>query len=344
MSETANSWLNFLASQGAALKAEAQPGFTDFPEFPPLTSAKQGFLSALTHLGVIAVSGADAEDFLHNQLTNDVLGLDESTVRMAGYCSPKGRLLATLLIWKTGDQILMALPRASLPSVMKRLSMFVLRAKVVLKDVSDELVLIAGVTPTVDFVPPMPWMKIAKDEGALFRVPDALELQRFIWAGPVSAACLLWPRLAAQLPLASASLWRWSEIMAGLPQVVPATSEQFVPQMINYELIGGVNFRKGCYPGQEIVARSQYLGKLKRRTLLAYTDDLSAAAGMEVFSEADAGQPCGLIVNAESGPDGRMACLVEIKLDAASAAIHLRSADGPLLILGSLPYELRDPT
>ena len=125
--------------------------------------------------------------------------------------------------------------------------------------------------------------------------------------------------------------------------MVAVTKEQFVPQMINFELVGGVNFRKGCYPGQEIVARSQYLGKLKRRALLAFTDDVNAKAGAEVFSDADPGQPCGLVVNAERGPDGHIACLVELKMELADTVVRIASATGAPVQFGALPYELADP-
>ncbi len=339
MTDPALHWADFLLSQGASRAREGQPDLIDFP-LP--AQADTGFLCALTHLGVIAASGDDAEHFLHNQLTNDVTGLTESHASLAGYCSPKGRLLATLLIWRSGGQILMALPRALLAPTMKRLQMFVLRSKVTLQDVSDQLAVI-GVVGNELALPEQPWQRSALDGGMLLRVPDAAGLQRAVWAGPSDAAPRRWADWSAQRPAAPASLWRWTEIIAGLPQVVDATGEQFVPQMINLELVGGVNFRKGCYPGQEIVARSQYLGKLKRRALLASTDDITAAAGTEVFSAADPLQPCGMIVNAECGPDQRVACLVEIKMDAASTPVHLRTADGPLLAFGELPYDLSAP-
>ena len=336
MSEPIVNWPDFLVTQGARRSAEDQPDLIDFPQ-PP--DAKSGFLCALTHLGVIAASGDDAEHFLHNQLSNDVTGLDESLARLAGYCSPKGRLLATLLIWKHDGQVLIALPRELLASTMKRLQMFVLRSKVKLQDVSDQIAII-GIAGAPFASPAQSWQRSALDEGMLLRVPDATGLQRALWAGPVDAAQRRWSEWSARLPAAPASLWRWSEIMAGLPQVVEATREQFVPQMINFELVGGVNFRKGCYPGQEIVARSQYLGKLKRRALLAFTEDATATAGVEVFSEADPSQPCGMVVNAERGPDGRIACLVEMKMEAAGTMVHLRSVDGPALSFGELPYDL----
>ena len=337
MSDTAVSWSEFLHAQ-AALSNPEQRGGSDF--VLPVDLSK-GFLSPLTHVGVIAATGEDTVNFLHNQLTNDVEHLDERELRLAGYCSPKGRLLATLLMWRVGDRILMALPRELLAATLKRLQMFVLRAKVKLTDASDEIVLIGGamrssLTGTL-------YQRADRDGGAWLRVPDAGDLQRWLWAGPVAQAMPFWQQQAAQLPPAPASLWRWTEIIAGLPQVQEATKEQFVPQMINFELVGGVNFRKGCYPGQEIVARSQYLGKLKRRTLLAFTEDVDARAGIEVYSDADPAQPCGMLVNAERGPDGRTACLVTLKMELADTVVRIGSATGAALQFAALPYELADP-
>ncbi len=353
MSDTAVSWPDFLLARGATRTPERSDAVSfaiDFPiDFPVGFAADAvgasggaGFLCALTHLGVIAASGDDVVHFLHNQLTNDVEHLDESDARLVGYCSPKGRLLATMLMWRAGDRILLALPRELLPATLKRLQMFVLRAKVKLVDASDEIVLMggAGTQPLAG----TPWQRQDRDGGAWWRVPDAGAWQRWLWAGPVAQAMPFWQQQAAQLAPASAALWRWSEIIAGLPQVLEATKEQFVPQMINFELVGGVNFRKGCYPGQEIVARSQYLGQLKRRALLAYADDAQAQAGVEVFADADPDQPCGMVVNAERGPDCRLACLVELKMALADGVVRLGSASGTPLQFAALPYDLADPT
>jgi len=336
MSDTAVNWPDFLVSQGASRASDGQPDLIDFP-VPADTGS--GFLCALTHLGVIAASGEDAEHFLHNQLSNDVTGLDESHARLAGYCSPKGRLLATVLLWKADGQVRIMLPRELLASTMKRLQMFVLRSKVKLEDVSNQIAVI-GMAGTAVGLPEAPWQCVSADSGRLLRVPDSGAFSRALWIGPVDAAMRRWAAWSEQLPAAPGALWRWSEIIAGLPQVVEATRELFVPQMINFELVGGVNFRKGCYPGQEIVARSQYLGKLKRRALLAFTDDSTTVAGIEVFSDRDPSQPCGKVVNAERGPDGRIACLIEMKMEAADSAIHLRSPGGPSISIGELPYDL----
>ena len=296
-----------------------------------------GMVAALTHLGVLAVSGTDAESFLHNQLTNDVLELRPGSMHLGGYCSPKGRLLATLLIWKTDDGVMLVMPRELLPGIQKRLQMFVLRSKVTIADVSEQTVLIGAAVPDLQEI------GFSETDGLNATWPSAAGLQRALWMGPVESAMHLWNTLSETLTSTSASYWRWLDIRAGLPMVVEATREQFVPQMVNFDLVGGVNFRKGCYPGQEIVARSQYLGKLKRRMLLASTQAEVAAAGMEIFSEADPGQPCGLVVNSEKNPEGTWDLLVEIKLEAAQTPVHLGAANGQLLQFSELPYVIRDP-
>jgi len=342
-SAPAGSWSDFLVSLGATPTIDSPH---NLPDFGPQSEASSGFLCALGHLGVIEANGDDAAGFLHNQLTNDVLGLDLSHATLAGYCSPKGRLLATCLVWRSGTSIFLALPRELLPSILKRLQMFVLRSKVKLQDASEQCVMLGAASVNFDATPSV-WGCVTDDNGTLIRVPDAGKLQRLLWIGTPDTAKQQWLAWSSQLPTTSSSSWRWSEIIAGLPQVVEATREQFVPQMINFELVGGVNFKKGCYPGQEVVARSQYLGKTKRRTLLAFINDpaaSAASAGMEVFSSADPSQPCGMVVNAESGPDGRMACLVELKMEALAASVHLSSINGSALEFGELPYALNAET
>ncbi len=322
MAEPNAPWLEFLSTQGIILGSADVHG---------------GMVAALTHLGVLAVSGADAENFLHNQLTNDVLELTPGAMHLGGYCSPKGRLLATLLIWKSNDGVMLVMPRELLPGIQKRLQMFVLRSKVTIADVSEQTVLIGAAVPDLQEV------GFSETDGLNATWPSAAGLQRALWMGPVESAMHLWNTLSKTLTPTSASYWRWLDIRAGLPMVVEATREQFVPQMVNFDLVGGVNFRKGCYPGQEIVARSQYLGKLKRRMLLASTQAEVAAAGMEIFSEADPGQPCGLVVNAEKNPEGTWDLLVEIKLEATQKPVHLGAANGQLLQFSELPYVIRDP-
>ncbi len=346
MTELTNTWLQFLERQGARFDESGRvTAFEPQPQGDPL----QGFVAPLSDTGLIAATGDDAATFLHNQLTNDVENLGTAEARLAGYCSPKGRLLATFVMWQRDGAIMLQLPRQIQPTVQKRLQMFVLRSKVKLADATAEYALFGlggqGAAESLKKwfpdLPAAPYTKTDNECGTLIRLPDAFNAPRFQWIAPGALAEQAWPEIAARLVPAGTGLWRLAEIQAGVPMVTKATQEQFVPQMVNYELIGGVNFKKGCYPGQEIVARSQYLGKLKRRMLLALVDAQDVAAGTEVFWSADPDQPCGMIVNAERNLQGRTECLVEVKLAATEdGTIHAGSPSGPVLQFAPLPYPL----
>ena len=340
MTELSNDWQEFVSRQ-------------EIPAAP--AASETGFFAPLTDFGLIAASGEEAAAFLHSQLTNDVQALDGGGARLAGYCTAKGRLLATMLVWRSdarrGDEIMLMLPKELLAAIQKRLQMFVLRAKVKLRDASGEYAIL-GLAGSFDapalgvYLPEAgnaPYAKQDSESGSLIRLPDADGVPRSLWITDPAQAIAAWPVLAQTMKPASNAAWRLTEIEAAIPWVVKETQEKFVPQMINFELIGGVNFKKGCYPGQEIVARSQYLGKLKRRMLSASIAADEVAAGMEVFAETDPAQPCGMIVNAERSLDGEAGCLVEIKIaEAADAVIHLGRADGPVLRFLPLPYALPD--
>lgn len=350
MDEINNRWLSFLVRHGAQL-SETEPhdivGFQP-PSLP--VSANQSFICALPTLGLTQVSGEEAAHFLHSQLTNDVEHLGNDEARLAGYCTPKGRMLASLLMWRSKQGIFLQMPREIRAAVQKRLQMFVLRAKVKLTDVTDQFAILgmagdevkAAIAPWFDTLPATPYAKIDSQMGTLVRIADTDHAKRYLWIAPVDIAERAWPQLTATLTPRAASVWRLTDIRAGIPRIVKATQEQFVPQMVNFELVGGVNFRKGCYPGQEIVARSQYLGKLKRRMMYAIVATQEAvSAGMEVFSSVDAEQPCGMVVNAEAATPESTECLVELKVGLLEqGSVHLGSAAGPALTFEPLPYDL----
>ena len=289
----------------------------------------------LSHWGVLRALGPDATSFLQGQLTNDVVSLTTSQVRLAGFCSAKGRLQASFLMWRTGpDELLLACSASVLAATLKRLSMFVLRAKCKLTDATAELALtgVTGAAAQTFSGSAAPWTKLDTPHGAVLRLPDVGGLARCIVAAPLGSA------ETGQPPL-SLDAWRRLEVRSGIPLIEAATVDQFVPQMLNFELVGGVDFQKGCYPGQEIVARSQYRGTIKRRMFL-FTCDALAQPGQEVFHSADAQQPAGMVVNAAPAEAGGVA-LVEVKLAALEqGSVHLGTAQGPLLTPGELPYDL----
>ena len=333
-----NSWNDYLASAGA----------------PVLTTSDlaRGFVAVVTGQDIIAVTGEEAAGFLHGQLTNDVEHLGNAEARLAGYCTPKGRLLASFVMWRNAESVFLQLPSELRAALQKRLSMFVLRAKARLSDVSADTanaVLLglggenanAALEPLLGTLPAAPYTRVDHALGTVIRLADAFGSPRYHWLTSEETAREVLPSLRSTLALGGNDAWRLSEIHAGIPQITLKTQEQFVPQMINYELLGGVNFKKGCYPGQEIVARSQYLGKLKRRTALATIDGAEAAAGDEVFDVADPDQPCGMIVNAAPNGEGGVDALVELKLASLEQGdIRLGSAGGAPLRFKPMPYAL----
>lgn len=351
MTEHTSNWLQFLQRHGARLSDAEQPEVIGFEEQGEHAGALPEFVAPLAGLGLIAADGEDAPSFLHNQLTNDIEHLSEKQACLAGYCTPKGRLLATMLAWKSDRRVMLQLPRPIQPAIQKRLQMFVLRAKVKLSDESGSRVALglaghaaqSALAQWFPTLPAAPYEKLDAASGTLIRMPDAGGMPRYQWIAGLEAAQQAWPALSAAMRPAAEHAWRLTEIRAGIPQIAQATQEQFVPQMVNFDLVGGVNFKKGCYPGQEIVARTQYLGKLKRRMMLARVAAPNAKAGDEVFSDADPQQPCGMIVNAAPVSADEAMCLVEIKLAAlAGPAVRLGSPQGPALQFEPPPYSVPD--
>lgn len=291
--------------------------------------------------GLITVRGADGARFLHGQLSNDFTLLDLDHARLAAFCTPKGRMLVSLIGFKRGtEEIWLSLRAELLAATQKRLSMFVLRAKAKLEDASATLVSVglAGSALTAVDAQALPvWGKRDLGDASIVRLPNGAGQPRALWIGPPDAATAL---LATVPPLRPAD-WDWLEVASGVAPVTAATVEAFVPQMLNYELVGGVNFQKGCYPGQEIVARSQYRGTIKRRATRV-DGGVAMQAGDEIFHSADPLQPSGLVACAAARPDGQgFSAIAELKLAALDdGTLHLGAADGPLLAVRALPYAL----
>lgn len=294
-------------------------------------------VSALPHLGVIRVRGEDAASFLHGQLTQDFALLGSGEARLAAFCNAKGRMQASFIGFKTAaDEVLLVCSRDLLPPTLKRLSMFVLRAKAKLSDASAEFSLqgLAGEPlQALQPGPQTPWRVAPAGGGHLVQLYPADGQARALWVGPADAA-------PPSGPAMDPALWQWSEVRSGVATITTPIVEAFVPQMLNYESVGGVNFKKGCYPGQEVVARSQFRGTLKRRAFLAQAD-AELKAGEEVFQGADPDQPAGIVAQAAPAPGGGWEAIVSLQLAAAEAGdLHAGSAGGPQLRLLQLPYLL----
>jgi folate-binding protein YgfZ len=301
------------------------------------------FVADLSHNALIGVSGDDAAAFLHAQFTNDVESLAAGAAQWNGWCSPKGRLLATFLLIRAADRFVLVLPAEIAAPIAKRLAMYVLRSKVKIVDETELYARIglAGAHAAAKVAShwgrtPQAMQSVERD-GALC---VALGGDRFIALVPPKAAPAMWDLLAGAGARAGADEWEWTSIQAGIPTIVAATQEAFVPQMANFDLVGGVSFTKGCYPGQEIVARTQYRGGLKRRMALAHVEAGDRPApGQNVYSAAFGEQSAGTIVNAARSPDGGFDALVVAQLESlAKGDLHLGSPDGPRLEIRTQPH------
>lgn len=293
-------------------------------------------VSHLPHLGVIRVQGDDAATFLQSQLTQDVLLLGPSQARLAAFCSAKGRMQASFIgLQRAPGEILLVCSRDILAPTLKRLSMFVMRSKAKLTDATADFGLFGLTGGSISGLPAasVPWTMATVGAAHAVQLYPADAQPRALWLAPAE----LPPPAGPVLPLAT---WLWSEVASGIATVTAPIVEAFVPQMLNYESVGGVNFKKGCYPGQEVVARSQFRGSLKRRAFLAHGEG-ELLAGQEVFHESDAEQPVGTIAQAAPSPLGGFDAIVSMQVSAAEGGrLSAGSAAGPALALLPLPYLL----
>ncbi len=295
-------------------------------------------VTPLPHLGIIGVQGVDAATFLQGQLTQDFVLLGSAEARLAAYCTAKGRMQASFIGFKRGqNDILLVCSRDILPATLKRLSMFVLRAKVKISDASDSFSIhgLAGSALTANGIDAgaAPGQSIAVGDAHMVTLYPADGVPRALWIAPAGAEP---PKGAALDP----TVWPWTEVRSGVVTLTAPVVEAFVPQMINYESVGGVNFKKGCYPGQEVVARSQFRGTLKRRTYLVQAQ-APLNAGQEVFAVNDPEQPVGTVAQAAQAPGGGWAALISIQIAALDAGgLHAGAVDGPALTVEPLPYAL----
>ncbi len=334
----------------------------------PQESIALSKITPLLDWGLIIVEGEDSGIFLQNQLTNSVLDLEKAKhgqlaeghtqVRLVGYCNPKGRMLASAWIglFSLGDeqlknQYFLFLSKDIAKDVAKRLSMFVLRSKVNVRDLSDQ-----WNVSCVHGLDINPASLLSSKNQAILSLPpverDGLNFNRFIIASLNNDPVLFnQETINANLELSLAD-WNSLEVLSGIPRIVSNTQDQFIPQMINFESVNGVDFKKGCYPGQEIVARSQYRGVVKRRLQLAHMfctppidKELSNAIkpGSELFNSNDPNQPAGMIVLSAPNPyqPNRIDMQIECKLNKLNeGTLHLGNPSGPVLTPGNIPYSL----
>lgn len=350
-------WIDFLQSEGFTLDIGAA---SLSASSAPATTAVDCVIIPLPQLGVLHAEGADAAAYLHNLLSNEVQQLPASGLVWNSLNTPKGRMIANFLLWPeahagAGDEKLPAIRLLAsadlIAGLHKRLSMYILRSKVKLSDPSADLAIFALCGKSAAELLarcglPQPATDMSQTAGDGLRVLR-LAADHYILITDQAAAVRHFAALqTAGAGKADSSRWQLQLIRAGLALITEAVREEFVAQMINFELTGGVNFKKGCYPGQEIVARAQYLGKVKRRMYRLSSQgplstDTLPAPGSEIFNAA--AESVGKLVNAAPDAAGGIELLAVLQssaVDDANAVLHLGQADGPALALQTLPYAL----
>ncbi len=343
-------WHSFLNNIGAHIDNGMVTNFGNINKELE-SDASSDIIVDLSTTSIIKVTGEDATNFLHNQLTNDLKALAPGQSQLSGYCSPKGRLLALFRIVAQDDGYLLILPQELATPTLKRLRMFVMMSKVSLEDISGELAHIGlsgpGITSALEqqLEIEVPALNTAATTDSLTIVHVPGSASRFQVFGEVSALIQLWQALTDNVTAVGTGVWERLNIEAGLPVIYKETVEAFVPQMVNLQAVGGLSFTKGCYPGQEVVARMQYLGKLKRRMFIASVEsELCPSPGDPIVTPDKEGErKTGQIVAAQPAAGGQVKLIAVIEIASAeNSPLHLQSPAGSALKLEALPYSLDD--
>ncbi len=338
-------WQNFLEQHNAVIVGGIVQHFGNSAKELHAT-CDNTVMCDLNQFGTLRVAGEEAQPFLQNLLSNDIREMSTSRAQLSSLNSAKGRMLACFLIWHDGEDYLLQLPHSLVEMMRKKLSMYVLRAKVKVSDASDERIMLgisgigaeSALREILGDLPSGYLSSLLNQHGRILRISET----RFQIITSLEKAATLWNALSHIAKPVGNAYWDWLNIRAGIPVILPNTQEQFVAQMVNFDVIGGINFKKGCYPGQEIVARTHYLGKLKRRMYLAHieTTDMPQA-GDEVFSADMDEQASGMIVNSALAPSGGYDVLAVVQISSqATQTIYLKSLRGKALKFLPLPYDL----
>ena len=341
-----SSWTEFLTRHGASFDDHSVSRFSA-PEQELAAARDAAVVCDLTPLGALRVAGADAASFLQGQFTNDVEALGTGAAQYSAWCSAKGRMLANFLLLRidaTSFELL--LPASMIDAVRKRLAMFVLRSKVAIQDSSGDAVRIgiggpdaAAALRAASIDVPAQFECRTLTEGLIMAVPGV----RYVALLQPALAQAFWARVSRAARPAGFPVWQWLTIRAGIPVITPATTDRLVPQMANWDALQGVSFRKGCYAGQEIVARTQYLGRLKERAAIAHIDGPPPSPGDKLYSSAFGDQSCGLVLNAAASPEGGSDFVAALQIAAMqSADVRLGAPDGRAITFLPLPYPLPD--
>ncbi len=333
-------WKQFLSHHGAEFDTSDTLTHFGNPERERRIPPQGAILCDLSHIGLLSVSGADAQTFLQGQLSNDLNAVSATQAQLTSYSSPKGRAITTLQLIQHQDTYYLVLAADLVESVLKRLRMFVMRSQVTLQEAGNSLVHFGYADPRgeqrlrdiIGTIPTQPMAVVAYDNLSIVRRPASVP--RFEIFGDSAAARKLWEKLDVHATGVGRGAWDYFEIEAGIPQVTAASSEAWVPQMMNLHLIDAISFSKGCFPGQEVVARLKYLGKNKRQLYRIAIDSFEPPAVGARIDDSN-GQEAGQILNACLNPTGKAEALAVMRTTALEAELTL---DGQTVQRLELPY------
>ncbi len=344
-----DNWKAFLEHDAGAVFANGIVAHFGNPERESRVSTVGNTLMDLSQLGLIGVHGEDALGFLQNLFCNDVRDVTETHSQLSAFCTAKGRIIANFRLFMRGDSYYLQLPASQIEPILKKLMMYKLRAKVDIVDASNSFITIGCSGPTIEqelsaIRPQLPKGNdevIQQDKLTIIRVPG--QFPRFQLIGEFDEIKSAWQRLDVQGAPVGSYQWQLHDILNGIPNIYPETSEAFVPQTANMHRIGALSFTKGCYPGQEVVARSQYLGKLKRSMYLAHLDNHEGAKPGDEIINKESGEISGKVVDCQPSADEGFELLAVLRIeDAESAALSLASNHEDVVKIGKLPYQTTD--
>ena len=338
-------WKDFLVANGAKFEKDWVANF-DSPETELRAAATDNVICDLSHQDCLYVTGEDAESFLLNQFSNDIQQLDESHSQLTTYCNAKGRMFALFRAYRIDNGFALLSDPGIGSALLSRLKMFVMRSKVIIENNSDRFAMFglsgdaAGslLQDLLQIQPPEQDNLIAHSD-SLSVIRQHGKQERYLVTGTPEKLQATWLALTKKCKPVGRAAWDWLDIRAGLPSIHTETSEEFIPQMLNLDILNALNFKKGCYPGQEIIARMKYLGKLKQRMFSGHAEGPVPAPGDALFAESFGEQSAGTIVSATPAPGGGFDCLFVAQLKVVGTEpLHVGSLEGTALSLLELPY------
>ncbi len=313
-------------------------------------------LCNLSHYGLIVIAGSDAGDFIQGQFTNDISKVDAETAQLSALCNNKGRMIANFTLFQYQQNYFISLHQDLVDTVTEHLKKYILRAQVAIQSVTNQLIQtgISGevaCTKLATYLQVPDNMPLSQIKNTVYANADYIVIKttdtqpRYQIFAEASKTSELWRSITNVATPVHTNAWEYLNIQAGIPITNAHSTEQFVPQMTNLELLDGISFSKGCYTGQEIVARMHYLGKLKKRMYKVHIgrrkNEAPPKAGDKIFAKnAKAGQNTGMLLDAQINPEIGYDALAVLQIADIDSLLTLHDAAGPAISIETLPYSL----